>query len=262
MGYVIPNSLYGYKFDAKVEAQCIQKWVWDWMATGSGGAQGVLIGMSGGKDSAVAAALCCNALGNNEVRGLIMPYDDPNGEEPVYDEATQIAIETCQHLNMQYSIIPLCWLMDLDSSIYALHIQNDVDAIKGNIKARLRMMCLYAIAQEMRYRVCCTSNASEIYLGYSTKYGDFAGDFAPLSHLTASQVIEVGRALKLPEPIISRPPEDGLSGKTDEANFGFTYGQLDLYLTTGRCDDEEIKTKIENMHSRGLHKSVPIPHLT
>lgn len=262
MGYVIPNSLYGYKFDAKVEAQCIQKWVWDWMATGSGGAQGVLIGMSGGKDSAVAASLCCNALGNNEVRGLIMPYDAPNGEEPVYDEATQIAIETCQHLNMQYSIIPLCLLMDLDSSIYALHIQNDVDAIKGNIKARLRMMCLYAIAQEMRYRVCCTSNASEIYLGYSTKYGDFAGDFAPLSHLTASQVIEVGRALKLPEHIISRPPEDGLSGKTDEANFGFTYEQLDLYLTTGRCDDEEIKTKIENMHSRGLHKSVPIPHLT
>lgn len=262
MGHVIPNSLYGYKFDAKVEAQCIQKWVWDWMGTGSGGAQGVLIGMSGGKDSAVAAALCCNALGNNEVRGLIMPYDSPHGEEPVYDEATQIAIETCQHLNMQYSIIPLCLLMDLDSSIYALHIQNDVDAIKGNIKARLRMMCLYAIAQEMRYRVCCTSNASEIYLGYSTKYGDFAGDFAPLSHLTASQVIEVGRALKLPEHIISRPPEDGLSGKTDEANFGFTYGQLDLYLTTGRCDDEEIKTKIENMHSRGLHKSVPIPHLT
>lgn len=232
------------------------------MATGSGGAQGVLIGMSGGKDSAVAAALCCNALGNNEVRGLIMPYDAPNGEEPVYDEATQIAIETCQHLNMQYSIIPLYLLMDLDSSIYALHIQNDVDTIKGNIKARLRMMCLYAIAQEMRYRVCCTSNASEIYLGYSTKYGDFAGDFAPLSHLTASQVIEVGRALKLPEHIISRPPEDGLSGKTDEANFGFTYEQLDLYLTTGRCDDEEIKTKIENMHSRGLHKSVPIPHLT
>lgn len=130
-----------------------------------------------------------------------------------------------------------------------------------NMPPRLRMSTLYAIAQALPNggRVVNTCNRSEDYIGYSTKYGDAAGDFSPLANLLVHEVIQIGEVLGIPERLTKKAPSDGLSGMTDEDKIGFTYATLDHYVQTGECEDEEIKKKIDRMHAINLHKLQLMP---
>ena len=121
------------------------------------------------------------------------------------------------------------------------------------------MATLYAVAQSRNGRVANTCNLSEDWVGYATRYGDGAGDFSPLSRLTVAEVKEIGRALGLPETLVEKVPIDGLSGKTDEENLGFTYAELDRYVRTGKIDDPETKRKIDRLHEANLFKLKPMP---
>ena len=129
-----------------------------------------------------------------------------------------------------------------------------------NMPPRLRMTTLYAISQSMNGRVANTCNLSEDWVGYSTRYGDAAGDFAPLGGLTVAEVIAIGKELGLPTELVEKTPSDGLSGKSDEDNLGFTYAVLDRYIRTGVCDDPKVKASIDDKHAKNLFKLQPIPH--
>jgi len=155
-----------------------------------------------------------------------------------------------------------------------MNIKDSVDSIYASIKegglqtnrqaetntpARVRMTVLYAVSAVVNGRVANTSNLSEDWVGYSTKFGDAAGDFSPLSHLTVKELKAIGRELGLPSKFIDKVPEDGLTGLTDEGNLGFSYDTLDKYIRTGVCEDAETKEKIDNLHQINLHKQSPMP---
>ena len=133
------------------------------------------------------------------------------------------------------------------------------DQTKINLPARIRMSTLYAVSQSMNGRVANTCNLSEDWVGYSTRYGDAAGDFSPLSNLTVTEIKQIGRVLGLPDELIDKAPTDGLCGKTDEDNLGFTYDVLDKYIRTGEIEDEEVKKRIDMMHEKNLFKLQLMP---
>ena len=207
-----------------------------------------VVGISGGKDSSVAAAMCVEALGKARVLGVLMPC------------GTQADIDCAQQL-----------VAHLDIPHMTVNIKDAVDGLTGalpfapskqtttNLPARIRMTTLYAVAQSHNGRVVNTCNLSEDWVGYSTRYGDAAGDFSPLSHLTVAEVKQLGRALGLPENLIEKPPIDGLSGKTDEENLGFTYAELDRYIRTGEIENAEHKARIDRLHKLNLFKLQLMP---
>ena len=121
------------------------------------------------------------------------------------------------------------------------------------------MSTLYAVAQSHNGRVANTCNLSEDWVGYSTRYGDAAGDFSPCSHLTVQEMKAVGRLIGLPDVLVDKPPIDGLSGLTDEDNLGFTYAELDRYIRTGEIDDQEKKARIDRLHKLNLFKLQLMP---
>ena len=154
---------------------------------------------------------------------------------------------------------------------YVVNIGEAVDAVKKavplelsvqsvtNLPPRIRMSTLYAVSQSCNGRVANTCNLSEDWVGYSTRYGDAAGDFSPLAKLTVAEVKAIGRELGVPEHLVEKPPIDGLCGKTDEDNLGFTYAVLDEYLRTGRIDNQDTKAKIDSMHERNKFKLELMP---
>lgn len=230
----------------KNEILNIEKWIKDYVSNAQ--ADGVIIGMSGGKDSLVVAKLCANALGNDKVFGVIMP----NGN--MIDKSD--AKETCKLLNIPYTIIDI-------SNTYNSIISNIMPALaqsnKGlssvttiNTAPRVRMTTLYAIAGSMNYLVANTSNLSETMIGYSTKWGDNAGDFAPIANFTKTEVCKIGIELGLPEHLVNKTPSDGLSGNTDEERLGFTYESLDNFIRTGEKSADYEKFMIK--HKFALHK--------
>ena len=231
-------------FDALKVKNDIVEWIKEWFEKNGKGCNAV-IGISGGKDSSALAALCVEALGKDRVIGVLMP----NGE--------QFDIDVSEDL-----------VDFLGIKSYTLNIKNAYESImsqvsgmteistftKTNLPPRLRMASLYAVSQSFNGRVANTCNLSEDWVGYSTKYGDMAGDFSPLSRLTVQEVKAVARECGLPDRFVEKVPIDGLCGKTDEDNLGFTYAVLDKYIRTGVCEDEEIKNKIDTMHVRNLFK--------
>lgn len=238
-----------YSFDAKKTAKDCVQWIKNWFSENGDGCKAV-IGISGGKDSSVVAALCVAALGKERVMGVLMPQ----GEQ----------------FDINYSE-ELCDVLGIDN--VTVNVKGAIDAIIGgiedkvplsnqtkfNLPPRVRMATLYAVSQSVNGRVANTCNLSEDYVGYSTKFGDMAGDFSPLSKLTVYEVKEIGRALGLPEKFIEKPPIDGLCGKTDEDNLGFTYAVLDKYIREGVIDSKETKEKIDRMHKQNAFKLKPIP---
>ena len=224
-----------------------------------------VLGISGGKDSTIAAALCVKALGKENVVGVMMP----NGYQRDIDDSKRV----CEHLGI-FSLnvnIEEAYMGILDSMSHALAIRHipypyntthSNDMIKTNLPARLRMSTLYAVAALYpNSRVVNTCNYSEDYVGYSTKYGDAAGDFSPLGNLTVREVLEIGDDLGLPKCLVHKVPSDGMCGKSDEDNLGFTYEELDDYLLNGvncKTDWETIK-KIEKLHKETRHKYKPMP---
>jgi len=209
-----------------------------------------VVGISGGKDSATTAALCVKALGAEKVYGVLMP----NGEQHDIGYSKEIV----SHLGIKSFTVNIKAVVDaLLSSIKDGGISANKQALI-NIPARIRMTTLYAVSATVNGRVANTCNLSEDWVGYSTKYGDAAGDFSPLSQLTVTEVKAVGREL-LPAKFIEKVPEDGLSGLTDEENLGFTYDMLDKYIREGVCEDKAVKEKIDRLHSLNRHKLELMP---
>ena len=244
-------------FDAKKTTQDCVKWIKDWFEVNGNGCNAI-VGISGGKDSSVVAALCVEALGKDKVIGVLMP----NGTQKDIECAKQL----CDFLGIERYIVDISGAVSyILSAIRASHRGYEIyefdcsEQTKTNLPARIRMTTLYAISQSHNGRVANTCNLSEDWVGYSTRYGDSAGDFSPLSNLTVSEVKKIGYELGLPKELIEKVPSDGLCGKTDEENFGFTYELLDKYIREGICENESIKAKIDDMHQKNLFKLQPIP---
>ena len=237
-------------FDAEKVKNDIVRWIKDWFNENGKGCKGVL-GISGGKDSSVVAALLCEALGKENVVGVLMP----NGEQ--FDINVSEAL--VKHLGIKSVVINI---KDAYNGIVNQFENTDIEFSRQaqvNLAPRIRMATVYAVSQSVNGRVANTCNLSEDWVGYSTRYGDSAGDFSPLSKLTVQEVKAVGRALGLPSMFVDKPPIDGLCGKTDEDNLGFTYAVLDKYIRTGVCEDEETKAKIDRMHKNNLFKLQLMP---
>lgn len=238
-----------YRFDAEKVTADIVEWIQDFFEKNGKGCNAVL-GISGGKDSSVCAALCVKALGKDRVIGVLMP----NGVQHDIDVARKL----CTHLGIKS---------------YEINIKDAYDGMMGQLKGalnisfqtecnlppRLRMSAVYAVSQSVNGRVVNTCNLSEDWVGYSTRYGDSVGDFSPLSRLTVAEVKEVGRCLGLPSEFVDKTPIDGLCGKTDEDNLGFTYAVLDRYIREGICEDQETRELIDRKHKANLFKLQLMP---
>lgn len=236
-------------FDAmKVKNSCVQ-WIRSWFEE-NGPECNAVIGISGGADSTVVAGLCVEALGKDRVIGVMMP----NGIQPdIEDSLTVVRFLGIKNYVFNISDIMRC---------YAVHFPRDLtasDQTVTNLPPRIRMATLYAISQSCNGRVANTCNLSEDWVGYSTRWGDSVGDFAPLANLTKTEVIAIGDVLGLPEPLVHKTPSDGLCGKTDEDNLGFTYAALDEYIRTGVCEDVIVRKKIDALHEKNLFKVKSIP---
>lgn len=232
-------------FDVKQQTQAVTNWIKEYADTTK--TEGFVVGISGGKDSTVVAALLSQAVGTERVLGVLMPNADQID--------LQDGIDLCKHLGISYKIINI--KNTFESILEAVGTVKD--HTKTNIAPRIRMTILYAIAQDNNYLVCGTGNASEKYIGYSTKWGDTACDLNPISRFTTDEVIAIGEYLKIPTFLTRKAPSDGLSGKTDEENIGFSYAQLNEYMKTGVCDDDKTKEKIQAMHKTSRHKFMEIP---
>lgn len=232
----------------KVKDDCVN-WIREFFELNGKGCNAV-VGISGGKDSSVAAALCVEALGRDRVIGVLMPC----GKQHDIDMA-QLLVE---HLGIKHYTVNIKAAMDGMLSA----IPKDLvltDQAKTNLPPRIRMSTLYAVSQSCNGRVVNTCNLSEDWVGYSTRYGDAAGDFSPMSHLTVTEVKEIGRVLGLPDILVDKTPIDGLCGKTDEENLGFTYAVLDKYIREGVIEDEETKRIIDTKHKNNLFKLELMP---
>ena len=234
-------------FDAvKATDDCVQ-WIRDFFEENGRGCNAVL-GISGGKDSSVAAALCVRALGKDRVIGVLMP----NGEQADIDMSRLL----CEHLGIRNYTVNI--KAAVDGTVNAIPFDLSDQSII-NLPPRIRMATVYAVSQSMNGRVVNTCNLSEDWVGYSTRYGDAAGDFSPLSHFTVQEVKAIGRVLGLPDVLVDKPPIDGLCGKTDEDNLGFTYAVLDRYIRTGEIDDPDTKELIDRKHRANLFKLKLMP---
>ncbi len=211
------------------------------------------MGISGGKDSSVCAALCVEALGRERVIGVTMP----NGVQPDIDDS----IRLINHLGIKrYNINVGPAFQALMAEVEAQLGHEASAQTRINMAPRLRMTALYAVSQSNNGRVVNTCNLSEDWVGYSTRYGDAAGDFSPLGGLTVQEVVAIGKVLGLPLDLVEKAPSDGLTGLTDEDNLGFTYAVLDRYIRTGVCEDPSTKALIDRKHVTNLFKLKPIPH--
>ena len=221
------------------------KWLNDWFLENGPGCNAV-IGISGGKDSSVTAALCVRALGADRVIGVLMP----NGEQ--YDINVSEAL--VRHLGIRSYVVNIKDAYDgVVNAAKAAGVELSNQSYI-NLAPRIRMSTLYAVSQSYNGRVINTCNLSEDWVGYSTRYGDSVGDVCPLGKLTVAEVKEMGTYLGLPDMFVHKVPSDGLCGKTDEDNLGFTYAVLDRYIRTGEIDDPETKALIDRKHKMNLFK--------
>lgn len=238
----------------KVTENCIN-WIRDQFKDIPNGK--AIIGISGGKDSTIAAALCVEALGADRVIGVLMPQYKQDDIRDSY--------KVCEYLNIHHFEInigsvceELCYKIDVEHDYDHKCINNPM--IKTNLPARIRMTTLYAVAALYpNSRVVNTCNRSEDFVGYSTKYGDAAGDFSPLGNLTVREVLEIGDDLGLPNYLVHKAPSDGMCGKTDEDNLGFTYEELDNFLLGTAPVSAETMSKISRLYRTTRHKYIPMP---
>lgn len=236
----------------------IIEWIKNYFEENGKGCNAV-VGISGGKDSSVCAALLVEALGKDRVIGVLMPQGNQHDID--------VSHALVEHLDIKHYVVNIGETYNqLVSAVTASGVkEEDIktnSVFYSNTPARLRMTVLYGISALHNGRVVNTCNRSEDYVGYSTKFGDAAGDFSPLSDLLVKEVKALGYELGLPAKFIEKAPEDGLSGKTDEDNMGFTYAVLDRYIETGEIEDLAVKQKIDRLHKANLHKLLPMPKFT
>ncbi|MCR5675040.1 MAG: NAD(+) synthase [Lachnospiraceae bacterium] len=240
-------------FDAKKEIEHITGWIRAWFEE-NGPQANAVIGISGGKDSSIVAALLVRALGRERVTAVMMP----DGVQADIADSRQL-VET---LGLK------AFTVDVGPGVRGLResVEQSIGAplsrdAQINLPPRMRMATLYAVAQSLPGggRVANTCNRSEDYIGYSTKYGDAAGDFSPCAEYLVTEMRLLGDALELPRNLVHKTPSDGLSGLSDEEKIGFSYEVLDTYIATGICEDKEIRDRIDRMHRLNLHKLQVIP---
>ena len=230
----------------KIKNDCVE-WIRDFFKENGPDCNAVL-GISGGKDSSIAAALCVEALGKDRVIGVLMPC----GEQHDIDMAYKLV----NHLDIKHYVVNIKDAIEGLTKNIPLELSNQS---KVNLPPRIRMSTLYAVSQSVNGTVVNTCNLSEDWVGYSTRYGDSVGDFSPLCNLTVQEIKEIGRLLNLPADLVDKIPIDGLCGKTDEDNLGFTYAELDRYIRTGEIDDLNKKARIDEMHRKNLFKLQLMP---
>jgi len=263
-----------YDFDAEAEYNNIVNSIRNFFNKNNPTANAV-IGISGGKDSTMVAHLCVDALGADRVMGILMP----NGEQKDITDA----IEVCKRLGIKYQKINIKGAIDsiykeLDVSLIRegnevsqgfFSLLNKVaqgqtnhisEQTKVNLPARVRMTVLYAIAQSNNGFVMNTCNLCEDWIGYSTKYGDAAGDFSPLANYTVEEILTMGSLpqVDIPHRLLFKTPSDGLCGQTDEEKLGFTYQELSRYIRTGEIENTEHQNKIDKLHKQNLFKLLPM----
>lgn len=232
-------------FHAEEMTNALIHWIRAWFWKNGRGCNAV-IGISGGKDSSVCAALCAAALGSDHVIGVLMP----NGSQRDIPDSYQLV----SHLGIRSVIV------NIEGAVTAIRQQLAESGISPtsqtciNLPPRIRMAALYAVSQSMNGRVINTCNLSEDWVGYSTRYGDSAGDVSLLGKLTVQEVKAIGRNLGLPENLIEKTPSDGLCGSTDEQKLGFSYAVLDRYIREGFCEDPVIREKIDELHRTNKFK--------
>ena len=234
-----------YNFDVETVINHLILWIRNWFEKNGKGCKAVL-GMSGGKDSTIAAALLARALGSNNVVGVMMPD---------LGQGLNEADEICKHLGINCIYAPIDNItgafydsdITKDNGIWSL--SNFSKQAEQNIPPRVRMTMLYAISQTINGRVINTCNLSENTIGYETIFGDAAGDMSPLGNLTVSEVLTIGDYLEIPKKWVHKTPDDGLpNSKPDEEKFGFTYAELDDYIRTDNPETEDGHwAKIESM---------------
>lgn len=240
-------------FNAEAQKENVIQWIKDWFSR-NGPDCNAIIGISGGKDSTVAAALCAEALGKERVYGILMPCGQQADICDSFAVCEHLGIH-CIHANIEAAVDRVYDALMSEFGRYSR--QTEI-----NVPPRIRMTMLYAFSQTLNGRVVNTCNLSEDYVGYSTKYGDTAGDFAPLKCFTSDEVIEIGRVLGIPERLLTKAPADGLCGKTDEDNLGFTYAVLNRYIREGLIDDMAAKKKIDKLHQKNRFKELPMERFT
>lgn len=235
--------------------------------------KGAVIGISGGKDSTIVAKLLVDAVGKENVLGVLMP----NGEQKDIEDSKRV----CELLDIDYTIVNISdayeSMIDGIQSVYDSNLPNVYggytkngrslsisDKALTNIPPRIRMTILYAIAQSLGYRVAGTGNKSEAFIGWFTKWGDGGCDIDPIAHLTCTEVIELGDYLGLPYDLVHKTPADGLTSKSDEENLGFTYAEIDrliykhdFLISTGYVIEPftDREKEILKMHDRAYHKT-------
>lgn len=243
-----------YNFKVKETTENLILWIKAWFNKNGKGCKAVL-GMSGGKDSTITAALLAKAIGPENVIGVIMPDNgqDDNG-----------AFAICKELGIQCIYAPI---RQLTEAMKPSNVLNDLcwqlsswsQQAEQNIPPRMRMVMLYAISQTLNGRVINTCNLSENYIGYETIFGDGAGDMSPLGNLTVTEIRAIGDYLGLPEEWVYKTPDDGLPHSTsDEQKFGFTYADLDNYLRGVGKLDTKTADKVEHMHDNSEFKRHPM----
>ena len=226
---------------AEMKNKCVE-WIRSFFEENGKGCTAI-VGISGGKDSSIVAALCVEALGRDRVIGVLMP----NGTQHDIDMAELLV----KHLDIKHYVVNIHDAVEgLKNSLpFELSTQSAT-----NLPPRIRMTTLYAVAQSHNGRVANTCNLSEDYVGYSTRYGDAAGDFSPCANFTVAEMLQIGKELGLPDALVHKTPIDGLCGKTDEENLGFTYAELDTYIRTGKIENQQTKAKIDRMHELNKFK--------
>ncbi|MBQ8896514.1 MAG: NAD(+) synthase [Clostridia bacterium] len=232
----------------KVKNDCVE-WIKSFFDENGRGCNAV-VAVSGGKDSSVVAALCVEALGKDRVIGVLLP----NGTQSDIDDSHKLI----NHLGIKHYVINIEKAYEGILGAFPADLELSAQT-KINLAPRLRMAATYAISQSSNGRVANTCNLSEDWVGYSTRYGDMAGDFSPLCCLTVGEVKQIGYALGLPSELIDKTPADGLTGKTDEDNLGFSYAQLDRYIRTGEIDDADAKALIDRKHAINRFKLQAMP---
>ncbi len=238
------------------EINFIIEWIKNYVK--NSGAKGVVIGNSGGKDSATVIALCVKALGKDNVLTVAMPCSSiPKDLEDAKLVASTFGVEMLTvNLSSVYKELSLAIENEINNNLVPL--------VSINIRPRLRMITLYTIAQQYGYLVAGTGNACESFVGYTTKWGDNACDFNPISEFTVSEVLEIGKVLGVPSEIINKSPNDGLGMGTDEEKLGVTYKEIEEYIATGKVPNKASMEKIEKLHQQSEHKrnQIPVYHRT